>query len=165
MSKEIEKKFIVWGLPEDLNLFDYECSDIIQGYLIASDDKELRIRKIDDKYYMTYKQGKGNIREEWEVELTKKEGLNAIDRLFSDKYIKKTRYYIPYKGKTIELDIMYNVPFHLAEIEFDSVEEMNNFEFPDWFDKETDIKNKYIYKKLRSEGFEKEKKLRKLESL
>lgn len=154
MSKEIEKKFIIKKLPKDLNLFDYDYSEIIQGYLIASEDKELRIRQIDDEYYMTYKQGKGDVREEWEVELAESEGINAINRLFADKYIKKIRYYIPYKNKTIELDIIPNVPFNFAEIEFDSVVEMNNFEFPNWFGEETDIKNKDIYNKLRSGGFE-----------
>ena len=150
LDKEIEKKFIIRKIPKNLNLFDYERSEILQGYILASNDKELRIRKMDDYYYLTYKQGKGNIRDEWEIKLTKKEGAQVFNKIITDKYIKKIRYYIPYKNKTIELDIIPNIPFNLAEIEFDSVEEMNNFKFPGWFGEETDIKNKDIFNQLKS---------------
>lgn len=52
--------------------------------------------------------------------------------------INKDRYIIPYKNHKIELDIFKDkyegVIF--AEIEFESVEIANNFDWPKWFGKE-----------------------------
>ena len=51
MGIEIEKKFLVKELPEKLN--EYPCHLIEQGYLNVH--PAIRVRKEDDRYYMTYK--------------------------------------------------------------------------------------------------------------
>ena len=52
---EIERKFLIKKLPEDLS--SYAFHDIEQGYL--SREPVVRIRKEDDKYYLTYKAFRG----------------------------------------------------------------------------------------------------------
>ena len=63
---------------------------------------------------------------------------NSLEK--NDKYItiNKDRYIIPYKNHKIELDIFKDKyeGIIFAEIEFESVEIANNFEFPKWFGKE-----------------------------
>ena len=66
MGKEIERKFKVKEIP-DLKRYDFKR--IEQGYL--NTNPVIRVRKEDDKYYMTYK-GKGHIeREEYNLPLNK----------------------------------------------------------------------------------------------
>ena len=50
---EIERKFLIWQLPEHLE--QYPCLQIEQGYLCTN--PVVRIRKQDDSYFLTYKSG------------------------------------------------------------------------------------------------------------
>ena len=137
---EIERKFLVNEIPS-LNGLRY--SKITQGYISFS--PETRIRKMDDKYYLT-KKGEGMIaREEIESEVSKSEGEKYFEQVISNLII-KTRYYIPLEKYTIELDI-YDGKFKglvVAEVEFESLEEANLFTPPAWFG--TDISNNIEYR-------------------
>lgn len=116
---------------------------------------ELRVRKTicsnKKMFELTSKFGKGNKRYEQTTTLTEKE-FNLIYYLNDDKPIHKIRYIIPYQDKKIELDIFDNYNTSFAEIEFDSEEEMENFDYPDWFGKEVEITNKDIFKFINREG-------------
>lgn len=137
---EIERKFTVKELPENLN--DYPCLHIEQGYL--NTEPVIRIRKQDDDYIMTYK-GKGLLaREEYNLPLTK-ESYEHLKPKCDGNIISKTRYQIPYGDLTIELDI-FDAPFApliIAEIEFDSLETANTFLVPDWFLEDVTYDPKY----------------------
>ena len=137
---EIERKFTVKELPENLN--DYPCLHIEQGYL--NTEPVIRIRKQNDDYIMTYK-GKGMLaREEYNLPLTK-ESYEHLKPKCDGNIISKTRYQIPYGDLTIELDI-FDPPFApliIAEIEFDSLETANTFLVPDWFLEDVTYDPKY----------------------
>ncbi len=51
---EIERKFLVKSLPEDINSFPHK--QISQGY-ISDINPSIRIRQLDDKYILTIKSG------------------------------------------------------------------------------------------------------------
>jgi len=127
---EIERKFTIKELPENLN--DYPCYHIEQGYL--NTEPVVRIRKQNDEYIMTYK-GKGMlVREEYNLPLTK-DAYEHLKPKCDGNIISKKRYQIPYGDFTIELDV-FDPPFApliMAEVEFDSVETANAFQKPDWF--------------------------------
>ena len=133
---EIEKKYLVKNLPEDIN--KYESVEIEQAYICS--DPTLRIRKKGPKYIFTYKNRvKGSdeklcIADEIESEIS----FDAYMHLFkkADGWpIHKTRYMIPYDGYTIELDVFHDnrEGLYLAEVEFMSVEDSRDFVPPDWF--------------------------------
>ena len=129
MGKEIERKFKVKEIP-DLN--KYEFKQIEQGYL--NTNPVIRVRKEDEKYYMTYK-GKGHIeREEYNLPLNK-ESYDHLIVKSDGKIITKKRYLIPYDKYTIELDIFENdyQGLIIAEVEFESMDEANAFTPPEWF--------------------------------
>ena len=64
---EIERKYLIDRLPE--NLEQYDCQHIEQGYL--NTDPVVRVRRDNDDYYLTYK-GKGLLsREEYNLPLNK----------------------------------------------------------------------------------------------
>ena len=147
---EIERKFLV--KKEDLpkNLKSYKSKKIVQGFL--SIKPCLRIRKAGDKFYFTIKtKPKKNlskvedlVREEYEVEIPKRT-FDTLIKKCEGKVLYKTRYYIPYGKRTIELDI-FDKDFKgliYAECEFKNVKEANSFHIPIWFYKEVTGIKKY----------------------
>lgn len=138
---EIERKFLIHTLPE--NLENYPYKEIEQGYI--NRDPVIRIRRSDDKYILTCK-GQGlMVREEFELPLSK-EAFEHLKPKTDGIFIEKTRYLIPYDEKlTIELDIFHGklVPLVLAEVEFDSVEDADAFVPPAWFGEDVTNSPKY----------------------
>ncbi len=130
---EIERKFTIKTLPD--NLEQYDKKEIEQGYLCT--EPVVRVRRSNDKYYMTYKGGGMMSREEYNLPLTK-EGYEHLVAKHDGRLIQKTRYLIPYRKYTIELDVFHGdlAPLIMAEVEFDSEEEALAFEGPDWFDED-----------------------------
>lgn len=135
---EIEKKYLVNQLPEDLS--SYPSFELEQCYLCKS--PTLRVRKKGDAYILTYKNrvkpANGNeklcVSEETELPLTK-ESYEHLREKADGKIITKTRYYIPYMGYRIELDIFHGdyEGFNLAEVEFQTEAESVDFLPPEWF--------------------------------
>ena len=142
---EIERKFLLKEIPFDLKTCDYHI--IEQGYLCT--DPVVRVRRQDDKYYMTYK-GKGLMtREEYNLPLNK-EAYDHLVQKADGNIISKKRYLIPLSNKKInpecacllngedlliELDEFAKpfTPLMLAEIEFPNEEAALAFQMPDWF--------------------------------
>ena len=133
---EIEKKYLVKQLPENLAL--YEKDEIEQGYLCIK--PTLRIRKKNDRYIFTYKGRPEDapedvlVADEVERPLTA-EAYEKLREKTEGILIEKTRYRIPYRKYVIELDIFHGTyeGRMLAEVEFPDVEEAKAFEPPDWF--------------------------------
>ena len=129
---EIERKFTIKELP-DLSAFP--SKKIVQAYL--NTDPVIRIRREDEKYYLTYK-GKGLLaREEYNLPLNCESFKHLLPKA-DGIIISKTRYCIPYEKYTIELDVFENdlAPLIMAEVEFESIEEANAFTPPVWFEKD-----------------------------
>ncbi len=127
---EIEKKFTVRELPD---LSGYDFHKIEQAYINRK--PTLRIRRQDDEYYFTYK-GEGLMaREEYNLPLNE-ESYYHLRTKADGRIITKTRYLIPYGAYTIELDIFEGdlAPLIIAEVEFPTIEEAENFVAPEWFD-------------------------------
>ena len=146
---EIEKKYLVKKLPEDLS--KYEKWEIEQCYLCA--EPAIRIRKRNEDYILTYKnrsldnkcKEKGlNISQEVEVPLTE-EAYKHLKKKADGIAITKTRYRIPYGKFVIELDVFHEDydGFYLAEVEFDNASEGQAFVPPDWFGR--DVSGDYHY--------------------
>ena len=125
---EIERKFLVKKLPEDLK--QYECRQLEQGYLCI--EPVVRIRRSDDTYTLTYK-GKGLlVREEYNLPLTK-EAYEHLKPKADGILITKKRYKIPYQSYMIELDIFEG---ELAPLRgYDGWVSSNGEKNKDWYKK------------------------------
>ena len=138
---EIERKFLVKELPE--NLENYESKKIAQGYLCTA--PVVRIRRSNEDYYLTYK-GKGlMVREEYNLPLTKDAYEHLLPKI-DGRLIAKTRYLIPLTDRlTAELDVFEGElsPLTLVEVEFENVEEANAFQPPEWFGEDVTDSGKY----------------------
>lgn len=142
---EIERKFLIKNLPEDLS--SYECLTLEQAYLCT--DPVVRIRRQNQDYYMTYK-GKGlMVREEYNLPLNE-QAYNHLLEKADGIVISKKRYLIPISNPSfredfpapdqslelkIELDIFEPplAPLIIAEVEFPDEEMANAFLPPAWF--------------------------------
>ena len=154
MGQEIERKFLIKELPENLN--QYKCHSMVQGYLNTS--PVVRVRKEDDTYYLTYKGGGLLSRTEYNLPLNE-EAFNHLVKKADGHVISKKRYEIPYSYEatsyTIELDIFEPpfAPLIMAEVEFDSEEAANTFPIPEWFGVEVTYDPKYHNSNLSKKQF------------
>ena len=144
MGIEIEKKFKIAKLPDNLEAYDFHV--IEQAYLTTN--PVIRVRREDDEYYMTYKgNGKDDTalaHTEYNLPLTK-ESYETLKAKADGNVICKKRYLIPYMEHTIELDI-FDEPFKpliIAEVEFTSIEKADSFCKPDWFTEEVTGNKEY----------------------
>jgi len=133
---EIEKKYTVKKLPDNLDTFPYHI--IEQGYL--NTDPVVRVRRQDNEYYMTYKGSGMMAREEYNLPLNQASYEHLVTKA-DGNIISKKRYLIPLSeyqpgsSLTIELDV-FSTPFDgliIAEVEFPTEEAANTFVAPDWF--------------------------------
>ena len=151
---EIERKFLVKALPEQLENFSRHR--IEQAYLCT--DPVLRIRRKDETYILTYKGPGFLVREEHEFPL-KEESYEQLLKKAEGNVISKWRYRIPYEAYVIELDV-FDPPFApliLAEVEFSSEEEATLFEPPVWFGEDVTYNPSYTNAAISQRSFETEK--------
>lgn len=137
MGMEIEKKFTVKKLPDNLESYDFHI--IEQAYLTRR--PVIRVRREDDTFYMTYKGVGGDntslAHEEYNLPLLE-ESYEFLKCKSEGNIICKKRVLIPFGKHMIELDIFDEpfVPLIIAEVEFDTLEDAQAFVPPEWFDKE-----------------------------
>ena len=138
---EIERKFLVKEIPD--NLDTYERIDMTQGYLNTA--PVVRVRKENDDYILTYK-GNGLLsHSEYNLPLNK-DAFEHLLKKCDGIIISKSRYKIPIENNlTAELDIFKGDldSLKLVEVEFDSVEEANNFTPPEWFGEDVTTDSRY----------------------
>ena len=137
---EIERKYLVKTLPE--NLEAYPCRFLEQGYLCTA--PVVRVRQDNDNYELTYKSKGLMVREEHNLPLTK-ESYEHLKTKVDGLIITKKRYMIPFENYTIELDVFEGdlSPLILAEVEFPTEEEANNFTPPEWFGEDVTFSSEY----------------------
>lgn len=138
---EIEKKYLIERLPENLECCSYRL--IEQAYLCL--DPVVRVRRSNNDYYLTYKSKGLMVREEYNLPLTK-EAYQHLKSKADGNTITKKRYLIPYSDRlTIELDIFDEplAPLILAEVEFETEEDADEFTPPDWFGRDVTFSGEY----------------------
>ncbi|MDF9844518.1 MULTISPECIES: CYTH domain-containing protein [unclassified Paenibacillus] len=161
MAMEIELKFLLPEYPEQLieggELKVITRHSIDQTYLAIEDGQELRVRKITDldsgevAFTHTFKDGKGISRKEIEYDIS--EGLynQMIDAVKAIPLV-KTRTTAVWNGITVEIDVYTQLQLTVIEVEFDSLEEAESFNAPEWFGEdvstETKYSNKTVWKEL-----------------
>lgn len=146
MNKEIERKFLLKKDFDVKKIDIIEIKEIKQGYL--HDKLNLRIRIINNKKAtLTYKEGDGLERDEFEVETPLHLAKNMMKE--SLKTINKTRHiYKAEDGKIWELDYFKEKKLWLAEIELNNTKE--SFKKPDFILKEVTDDPKYSNKNMTS---------------
>lgn len=147
MGQEIERKYLV-----DKNKWqklDKPSGQLYrQGYLLTDPNKTIRVRQTTNKGYLTIKElSIGATRPEYEYEIPFDEAKELLDQ-FSVSELSKIRYKISFDSKIWEVDefLEDNNGLIIAEIELNSEEE--NFNIPDWLEKEVTCEEKYYNSNL-----------------
>ena len=150
--REIERKFLVSAVPEDLE--SYPHVEISQGYLaIDNDGTEVRLRLKGSRCFQTVKSGGGLSRAEYEVELTR-EQFDVLWPGTAGRRVEKTRYEISEGPLTIELDVYKDQLAGLltAEVEFPSESASDAYSPPSWFGDDVTDDGRYKNKNLALHG-------------
>ncbi len=117
MALEIEHKYLVCNLSF-LDMVSY--SEIMfQGYLSRTPERTVRIRIAGEKGYITIKGiTQGDTRTEFEYSIPLEDAQQLLT-LCQKPIIKKTRYYVNFKGFKWEIDVYADhlAPLITAEIE------------------------------------------------
>lgn len=146
MALEIERKYLV--VSDSYRALAEKSSHIRQGYLSRDKERTVRVRIVDDKAFLTIK-GKnvGDTRVEFEYPIPI-EDASELMRLCVGRVIIKTRYYVPYRGKTWEVDEFAGdlLPLVLAEVELSDSSE--SFELPSFVGKDVTSDPQYYNSNL-----------------
>jgi adenylate cyclase len=145
---EIERKFLVNEIPGMVRIGS--GIPILQGYLSSNEEKEVRIRQLGKKHFLTSKNGSGLRREEYEVPINRKQfdllwPVSAGRRLEKERHIVKLR-----NGFRAELDLFKGIlaGLRLVEVEFHDVDEAALFELPAWFGPEVTSDAQFANRRL-----------------
>jgi len=132
MAIEIERRYLLLPLRVEFFLRMFNISfrkiEITQNY-IKRDEQMGRIRKCDDKHYITIKKGEGLIREEYEKEITREIYDNILNSSDETQTIRKIRYLLSIDGFTYEIDEFEDAlcGLVLLEVEFKDKRESLDF--------------------------------------
>ena len=155
MKQEIERKYAVNYLPEDLEITD--IIDIEQAFIYKDAKTVIRIRKICNKksntieYIYTVKT-KGDVAyhkdytvaNDYEIEsYIQEEEFNKLIKNKISSIIRKTRMIIPIENNLkVEMDIYkdYLQDFITAEVEFPNEDIAKKFQKPEWLGEEMKYK-------------------------
>ena len=153
---EIERKFLLDHFPINLEHSPYDV--IEQGYVLISDEEEIRLRHITDplgesSYVLARKTGTGLVRTEQEAEISQ-DAFEILWGTTEGKRIQKKRYYFTEGIHPMTID-RYEGELEglvVAEAEFDSEEAAKRFEKPNWAASEVTGKKGYANRDLALAG-------------
>ncbi|ONI38125.1 adenylate cyclase [Candidatus Epulonipiscium fishelsonii] len=127
---EFQRKFLVNQVPD---LSNYSNQYITQGYI--STDPIIRIRQVDDQYFVAMKSFGHLVREKFRMPINK-EQFESLEKKIESHFIRKSRYFIPIgDGLTAKLDIYeeYLDGLLTIEVNFESRTQAEHFSAPEWF--------------------------------
>jgi CYTH domain-containing protein len=152
MAKEIERKFLLQRVP---SLADgLQSIDIEQGYLAIDEETEVRVRRADQDRFITVKGGHGEVRDEIEIAISG-EQFAALWPLTEGRRLSKRRLVVRLeRGLEVELDIFKGEleGLLIAEVEFESEAESDEFESPGWLGEEVTGDDRYSGQSLARSG-------------
>lgn len=148
MKLEIERKFLVANA--DFKKEAFKKAHIKQGFLNSDKHRIVRVRRIDNKAYLTIKgisNLSGTSRLEWEKEIEVKDAESLL-QLSEHGVIEKYRYYVQSGDLVFEVDefLGENEGLIIAEIELNHEHEA--FHKPDWLGEEVTGTEKYFNSNL-----------------
>ncbi len=147
---EIEKKFLVrspWGKS-------HSCTLIEQGYLFIKKNRNLRVRRHNEDYFLTLKIEKNkNARFEFESKIKEEEGNLLLKKHCISNIISKIRKIVYHDNKRWEIDVFTgeNENLIVAEVELSSAND--EFATPSWLGPEVTKQNRYLNSHLSQKPF------------
>ena len=123
MATEIERKYLV--KDDSYSDMAIEIKEIAQCYLSRNINATVRVRRAGDRAFLTVKsRNDGASRGEWEYEIPLADA-SELSALAGGWAIEKSRYIVPWKGHTWEVDEFHghHAGLVVAEVELSSPDE------------------------------------------
>lgn len=151
MGQEIERKFLVQGNGWREGA---EATRLRQGFLSTDPERTVRVRTAGSKAWLTIK-GKtiGARRVEYEYEIPVSDAEQMLDSLCERPLIEKTRYEVPARGHTWEVDVFEGENKGLIIAEIELKDEAETFEIPSWVGEEVTDDARYFNSNLVREPY------------
>jgi adenylate cyclase len=151
MAEEIERKYLVAGVAWK----DGATGTLYrQGYLSTGLERTVRVRIAGGKAFLTIKgANRGIARAEFEYPIPMDDAAEMLDTLCEHPLIEKTRWVIPFKGFTWEVDEFHgeNAGLVVAEVELPTAE--TKPELPPWAGEEVSRDPRYLNANLVKKPF------------
>lgn len=159
MALEIEHKYLLPQFPTELlNSGELQLSHvqrIEQTYLAYDSNEEIRVRRLEEErdgqrsvyFTHTFKRGQGLVREEMEYEISAEIYAQLLAAVGYSPLV-KTRTTLIYQGRSIEIDEYAQFKLVVAEVEFASLHDAEQFVAPAWFGAQLDRQFEYSNKQL-----------------
>lgn len=147
MALEIERKFL---LKENENFPKENPTKIIQGYILNSKKKTVRVRMNEKNCFITIKgksNNSGTTRFEWEKEISFEDCKNLL-KLCDGNFIEKIRYSIHINNFIFEIDEFLGKNKGLVLIELELQNENQDYPRPQWLGNEVTGDNKFYNSNL-----------------
>lgn len=160
--QEIERKYLV--ISDAYRALATEKKEIQQGYICHEANRTVRVRRANDKAYLTIKTAaeKGHLgRFEWEKEITL-DDFNALFPLCQSGIIEKTRYLVPLVGKNamsepqnlcVEIDEFHGLNTGLVMAEIETPDESTTYAKPSFLGEEVTDDPRYFNSYLSQRPF------------
>jgi len=151
MTLEVERKFLLDELQDWLS--ECESEGIRQGYVALDGDTEVRVRRYGPRCSLTVKSGGGLVRVEVEVDIDG-ERFEALWPLTAGRRVSKRRHRVPSDRSSLDVDVYEDelVGLAVAEVEFGSVQESEEFTAPSWLGDEVTADDRYKNRALAENG-------------
>lgn len=147
MGKEIERKFLL-DRDKWLEVDKPKGQHFRQGYILTDPNKTIRVRTTETKGFLTIKGiSTGASRLEYEYEIPLTEASELLDN-FATSELEKIRYVVTHKEKVWEIDEFLGNNFGLMIAEIELTSEDEEFELPEWIDKEVTEEQRYYNSNL-----------------
>jgi CYTH domain-containing protein len=144
MGKEIERKFMVQEGPWR----NVQGTRYCQGYLNSAKERNVRVRTMEDKAYLTIKGiaiGASRMEFEYEIPL---QDANELLEICEKPLIEKTRYKVQEGGFVWEVDEFSGENQGLIVVEVELESEDQDFPKPDWVREEVTGDPRYFNSNL-----------------
>ncbi len=152
MAKEIERKFLVNG---DAYRDDATARvRMLQGYLADTAHCSVRVRLEGEQARISVKSAGLDIeRDEFEYPIPVADAEGMLERLCEGGRVAKTRYLVPFRGMTWEVDEFHgdNQGLVVAEVELE--DRHQQFDLPPWIDREVSGDPRYLNTNLAKRPF------------
>ncbi len=153
MSDEIERKFLVSALPDQV--VAARAKRVEQGYVAIGARTEVRLRRAGGRMTLTAKRGHGEARAEHEIALYK-EQFEALWPLTAGRRLVKTRRLVGLGADDLEAEVdVYEgalAGLVTVEVEFASAQQSHSFQPPGWFGEELTGDPAYANQSLATHG-------------
>ena len=151
MGIEIEKKFLVTTLPENLG----PGIDICQGYLVNTPEKVVRVRISGGTGYLTIKgMSVNHVRPEFEYVIPETDAQEMLERFCNGRIVQKIRHTCLHEGMAWIIDRFSGDSLGLvvAEIELSSPDQP--FSVPPWAGPEITDDPRYLNANLATHPYQ-----------